>query len=150
MAAAALAVAALGMTGGTAWAGTQPSTTTVQHATQTFHDVVPCVGLATITITFNAVEHTTTTTTGFHETSTQTGTFSAVLDDGSGTATGKFTMWDGFNSADGVNGEGTFTFSGHVSTGPGTGTSWHETAHFTGPLAEGSNPKVAFDRFRCF
>ena len=50
----------------------------------------------------------------------------------------------------GVNGEGTFTFSGHVSTGPGAGMNWHETAHFTGPLAEGSNPKVAFDRFRCF
>jgi hypothetical protein len=37
-----------------------------------------------------------------------------------------------------------------VSTGPGAGTHWHETAHFTGPLANGSNPKVAFDRFRCF
>jgi len=150
VAVAALTVAALAMTGGTAWAQAQPSTTTEHNATETFHDELPCVGPATITITYNAVEHTTTTATGFHETSTQTGTFSAVLDDGSGTATGKFTMWDGFNSADGVNGEGTFTFSGHVSTGPGAGTNWHETAHFTGPLAEGSNPKVAFDRFRCF
>ena len=147
---AASTVAALGMTGGTAWAQAQPSTMIEHNATDTFHDEVPCVGPATITITYNAVEHTTTTATGFHETSTQTGTFSAVLDDGSGTATGKFTMWDGFNSPDGVNGEGTFNFSGHVSTGPGAGTNWHDTAHFTGPLAEGSTPKVAFDRFRCF
>src|SRR6266567_469080 len=93
IAVAALTVAALGVSGGTAWAQSQPSTTTEHNATGTFHDELPCVGPATITITYNAVEHTTTTATGFHETSTQTGTFSAVLDDGSGTATGRFTMW---------------------------------------------------------
>jgi hypothetical protein len=143
------AAAAFAFAVGLGMAPALAATTTQHHATQTFHDAVPCVGEATITIVFNAVQHQSTNPGGgFHETDTMTGTFSAVLDAG-GTSSGKFTMWDGFNTADGVTGEGSFTFNGHVSDGVGAGTSWHENAHFVGPVDPTAIPKLAFDKFRC-
>jgi hypothetical protein len=144
------AAAAFAFAVGLGMAPASAATTTQHHATQTFHDAVPCVGEATITIVFNAVQHESTNPGGgFHETDTMTGTFSAVLDAG-GTSSGKFTMWDGFNTADGVTGEGSFTFNGHVSDGVGAGTNWHENAHFVGPVEPTAIPKLAFDKFRCF
>src|SRR5262249_22941358 len=80
-----------------AWAAANPETTTEHRATETFHDLVPCIGDGQITITYNAVEHTTENASGFHATFTQTGTFSAVLDQG-GTSAGRFTNWGNFNT----------------------------------------------------
>ncbi len=128
---------------------------TEHHATETFHDVLSCVGDATITLTFNAVMHEDQAANGsFHGTFTMTGTFSAVLDAG-GTSSGRFTIWGGFNaSADGSMGTTTFTFNGTVKSGVAAGTSWHEVSHFTGPFDADGNPlfdlaKVAFDRLSC-
>jgi hypothetical protein len=148
--AAAAAVLVAGVLGGAgpASAAATPETDHVHAGTETIHDILPCVGPATITITYNAVEHTTTTSTGFHETDTMTGTFTAVLDAG-GTSAGKFTIWDGFNTANGVTGETTFTFNGHVSEGIGAGTNWNFVAHLTGPLDPSQLPIVAFERDRC-
>src|SRR5213592_2024516 len=91
--------------------GPASATTVTEHGvTETFHDEVPCVGFGDITITYNSVEHESTNPGGgVHATFTQTGTFTAVLDQG-GTSSGKFTMWGNFNSQDGVTGNSTFTF----------------------------------------
>jgi hypothetical protein len=136
-------------------AAASADTVTEHHATETIHDVLPCVGDATITLTYNAVTHEDQAANGsFHGTFTMTGTFSAVLDAG-GTSSGRFTIWGGFNaSADGSMGTTTFTFNGTVKSGVGAGTSWHEVMHFTGPFDADGNPlfdlaKVAFDRFSC-
>jgi hypothetical protein len=124
-------------------------TVTQHQVTQVIQDVVPCVGPATITIVFNTVEHQSTNPGGgFHATDTTTGTFTAVLDAG-GVSAGHFTVWDNFNTPDGVTGEGSFTFNGHVSSGVGAGTNWHENAHFVGLLDPTSIPKVAFDKSHC-
>jgi hypothetical protein len=130
-------------------------TVTEHNVTEVIHDAVPCVGDATITITYNAVEHFSVAANGsLHGTFTQTGTFAAVLDAG-GTSSGRFTMWGGFSSsADGSQGTTTFTFNGTVKSGVGAGTSWHENMHFTGPFDADGNPqfdlaKVAFDKFTC-
>jgi hypothetical protein len=137
-----------------AWAAANPGTTTEHNATETFHDQVPCVGPGQITITYNAVEHMTENATGFHATFTQTGTFSAVLDQG-GTSSGRFTTWDGFNTdTSGQRANGTGTFSVTVKSGVGAGTHFHDVFHFTGPVDADGNPifslaKVAFDRASC-
>ena len=130
-------------------------TVTEHRITETMHDVLPCVGEATITVTYNAVEHESQSADGsFHGTATQTGTFSAVLDAG-GSSSGRFTVWDGFNHLiPNLTGTFTLTFSGTVQSGVGAGTSWHEVSHFTGSLDADGNPqldlaKVAFDRFTC-
>jgi len=65
-----------------ALAAANPETTHEHHATETFNDQVPCVGPGEITITYNEVDHMTENANGFHATFTQTGTFSAVLDQG--------------------------------------------------------------------
>jgi hypothetical protein len=149
-------LAALVWPAGTALADrAQPTTTTEHNATETFHDELPCVGLAEITLTYNEVEHVTENSTGFHFTFTQTGTFSAVLDAG-GTSAGRFTIWGGGNSdLTGERANGTFTFSGTVKSGVGAGTSWNSVMHFTGPIDPATGEpifdlaKVAFDRFSC-
>jgi hypothetical protein len=131
-------------------AGSAVAVTTTEHGvTETFHDEVPCVGFGIITITYNGVEHESTTPGGgVHATFTQTGTFTAVLDAG-GTSAGKFTIWGNFNSADGVTGNSTFTFNAHVTSGVGAGTSAHDNSHFNGSLDGATDPKVAFDKFHC-
>jgi hypothetical protein len=130
-------------------------TVTEHNVTETMHDVLPCVGDATITVTYNAVEHFNQAADGsVHGTATNTGTFSAVLDAG-GTSTGRFTVWDGFNhSADSSQVTFTETFSGTVKSGVGAGTNWNSVSHFTGALDADGNPipdlvKVAFDKFTC-
>jgi hypothetical protein len=136
-------------------AAASAETVTAHNETETMHDVVPCVGEATITITYNAVEHFSVGANGsVHGTFTQTGTFVAVLDSG-GTSSGRFTIWGGFNGIPGgSNGATTFTFSGTVKSGVGAGTTWSEVMHATAPLDADGNPildlaKVAFDNFRC-
>ena len=137
-----------------ALAGANPQTTHEHNATETFHDQVPCVGDGQITITYNEVDHMTENATGFHATFTQTGTFSAVLDQG-GTSSGRFTQWGNFNTdTTGQRANSTFTFNLTVKSGVGAGTHFHENAHFTGPVDANGNPilslaKVAFDRARC-
>jgi hypothetical protein len=130
-------------------------TVTEKNVTETMHDVLPCVGDATITVTYNAVEHVNQAANGsVHDTNTNTGTFTAVMDAG-GTSTGRFTVWDGANhSADSSQVTFTLTFSGTVKSGVGAGTNWNEVSHFTGALDADGNPipdlvKVAFDNFRC-
>jgi hypothetical protein len=130
-------------------------TVTEHRVSETMHDVLPCVGDATITVTYTAVSHESQAANGsVHGTATNTGTFSAVLDAG-GTSTGRFTVWDGFNhSADGSQVTFTFTFSGTVQSGVGAGTSWNSVSHFTGALDANGEPipdlvKVAFDKFSC-
>jgi hypothetical protein len=137
-----------------AWAAANPETTHEHHATETFHDEVPCVGAGVITITYNEVDHMTANANGFHATFTQTGTFSAVLDQG-GTSSGRFTTWGNFNTdTTGQQANGTFIFSLTVKSGVGAGTHFNENAHFTGPVDADGNPifslaKVAFDNARC-
>jgi hypothetical protein len=136
--------------------GTAAADTVTEHnVTETMHDVLPCVGEATITVTYNAVEHFSMAANGsLHGTATNTGTFSAVLDAG-GTSVGRFTVWDGFSLNPGTSqGTFTFTFSGTVMSGVGAGTSWHMVSHYTGSYDSDGNRtfspvKVAFDRFRC-
>jgi opacity protein-like surface antigen len=149
-------VAALVLSAGAASAApAQPVTTTEHHATEVIHDEVPCVGVGEITLTYNEVDHANETANGFHFTFTQTGTFSAVLDDG-GTSSGRFTIWGGGNSdPTGERANGTFTFSGTVRSGVGAGTSWNSVSHFTGPVDPATGEpifdlaKVAFDRLNC-
>ena len=129
-------------------------TVTEHNVTETMHDALPCVGDATITITYNEVDHFSQAANGsIHGTSTQTGTFSAVMDAG-GTSTGRFTVWDGFSISPDGSGTFTITFSGTVKSGVGAGTGWHEVMHVTGTFDADGNPipdltKVAFDKFRC-
>jgi spore coat protein U-like protein len=145
-----IATACLVAAGTLGMAGTAAAeTTTVHGVTETFHDEVPCLGFGEITLTFNAVEHESSTPGGgIHATFTQTGTFTAVLDAG-GTSSGKFTNWGNFNTADGVTGNSTFTFNLRVTSGVGAGTSFHENDHFNGALDELTDPKVAFEKSRC-
>lgn len=111
-------------------------TTTVKNATETFVDVVPtCAGggpAYEITITYNAVEHSTTFADGrVHETFTQTGTFVAtpVDDPALPSFTGKFTIWGGFN-ANGAAVNGTFTFNLHGTGSDGSTLNVHQVDHF--------------------
>ena len=137
-----------------AWAA-DTETTHEHNATETFHDEVPCVGTGEITLTYNEVEHATENSNGFHATFTQTGTFTAVLDQG-GTSSGRFTIWGNINTdPTGQRANGTFIFSLTVKSGVGAGTSFNEVMHFTGPVdlqtmePDPSLAKVIFDRARC-
>lgn len=124
-------------------------TSTYHHQSETFHSVVPCVGPATITTIYNADVHLSTTPGGgYHETDNTTGTFTAVFDTG-GIASGSFMIWSAFDTADFVNGSGSFAWNGHVSAGVGAGTSWHENSHYLGSVDLSGTPKVAFDDFHC-
>ena len=137
-----------------AWAA-DTETTHEHNVTETFHDEVPCVGTGEITLTYNEVEHATENANGFHATFTQTGTFTAVLDQG-GTSSGRFTIWGNINTdPTGQQANGTFIFSLTVKSGVGAGTSFNDVFHFTGPVdlqTEEPIPdlaKVIFDRARC-
>ncbi|MGH8926626.1 MAG: hypothetical protein ACRDWA_18685 [Acidimicrobiia bacterium] len=110
-------------------------TVTVHGVTETFVDVAPtCEGggpLFEITLTFNAVEHTTSFADGrIHVTFTQTGTFVAVpLDPADQGASGHFTVWGGFNqNKQTVN--GTFTLNINGQFDDGTKISTHLVDHF--------------------
>lgn len=109
-------------------------TTTQNNLVETFNDSFPpnCAfdnPFYTITTTSNRVEHATLFLDGrAHTTVTDTGTFVAThptLPD----ATGKFTIWEGFND-NGFVVNGTFTFNGRGRFDDGTRFDWHFTGHF--------------------
>jgi len=115
---------------------TPPVTDTVTvKGTETFIDVAPTCEeggpLYEITIDFNLVEHSTVSATGAHFTFTQTGTFVAVaLEAGEPDASGRFTVWGGFNENPGGAVNGTFTFAVRGSFDDGTRINTHLTDHF--------------------
>lgn len=111
---------------------TETSTT---KGTETFVDVAPTceVGgpLYQITIDFNLVEHSTVSEDGEHFTFTQTGTFDAVaLEAGEPDASGRFTVWGGFNQNPGGAVNGTFTFNVRGTFEDGTRINTHLVDHF--------------------
>lgn len=128
------------------------STTEHEHgATETFVDVIPCLGdaLFEITLTYNEVDHVTTLPNDtVHATFTQTGTFSAVpVDDPSlPSFSGHFTIWGGFNG-NAKNAEGTFTFTIHGTGSDGSQIDFHETMHFT--VSATGVGTVEFDKISC-
>lgn len=163
-----VAVAALflGAMAGSALAS-KPITLTFheKHATDTFHEEIPCIdggAEATITITENGVFHVTAAGIDdqgtpdpdddvfippYHVTGTFTGTFVAVPDDPSlPTFTGHFTQWFGENSNTKTH-VGTFTFTviGHGSDG--STLKFHDTAHFR---VTPQGVVLEFDKPRCF
>ena len=131
-----LLITGLIFVGSPAFAGPPTTeTTTVKNGTETFVDVVPtCAGggpAYVITLTFNAVEHTTTFADGSsHETFTETGNFVATpLNDPTlPSYTGKFTVWGGFNANNNVV-NGTFTFNVHGTGSDGSTINTHEVDH---------------------
>jgi hypothetical protein len=109
------------LTAAPASAAASATTETVHGVTDTFPTVNPCTGdPGIVTLTYNAVFHTSTDATGgTHLTGTMTGTFAFVPDDATQPSyTGRFTNWFGGNI--GANGEGfwsTFSLTGYGSDG---------------------------------
>lgn len=109
--------------------------TTTGKATDTFIDVlVPACEdggpLYEITIDYNFIEHATVSDTGAHFTFTQTGTFVAeALEPGEPDASGRFTVWGGFNENPGGAVSGTFTFSARGKFEDGTKLNFHLVDH---------------------
>ena len=124
-------------------------TTTVKNGTQTFADVLPCAapGDYVITLTFNAVEHTSTAANGSeHHTVKMTGTLTAVPVSGIGPSyTGHFTTG---NSDNGNANSATFTvaFTIHAVGSDGSRLTFHDTVHST---INTSGLIVIFDKPRC-
>lgn len=128
-------------------AATETTTEHLKRVTETFTDVAPCVGEAVITITYNAVFHSTENANGEHFTGTLTGKFEAdPLEAGLPNYTGRFTQWFGSNvRADGSTETFTFSVTGKASDGSGR-IRFHQVAHLT------TNKKgtiVEFDRTKC-
>jgi hypothetical protein len=114
-------------------AGAVSETTIEKDFTETFTDIVPCVGddLFDITVTYNLVEHETIGPKSAHFTFTQTGTFVAVPQDASlPTYTGRFTEWGGFNE-NAKNAAGTFTFSLRGTADDGSTITFNAVEHFS-------------------
>jgi len=145
---------------GSAAAGKPVIFTDHEHkATDTFHDVIPCLdggAPATITTTENGVVHLTAAGLDangdpippYHITGTFTGTVVAVPDDPSlPTYTGHFTTWFGENSnAKSFVDTDTFTVIAHGSDG--SIIKFHDTFHVT-VNAQGQ-VTVEFDKPHCF
>ena len=135
-----------------AFAGGNGSTTftqTFHNATDTFVDVIPCLGYpATITTTYNGVFHYTVNKAGdFWGTGTQTGDVVAVpLDPTLPTYTGHFTTWFG-TSDNKQNGVDHSTFSVHATGSDGSSISFHETMHMS--TNANGDLVVSFDKPVC-
>jgi hypothetical protein len=130
--------------------GAVSETVTEHGATETFVDVIPCLGdaLYEITITYNGVSHITTLPNGtVHVTFTQTGTFEAVpvFDASLPSYSGHFTIWGGFNGNK-KNAASTFTFTIKGTGSDGSHIDFHETAHFS---VSATGLVVEFDKIRC-
>jgi hypothetical protein len=163
-----IVVAALLLATMSGTAAARPVTLTFheKNATETFQDVIPCLGNgevpATITTTANGVFHVTaagiddqgtpdpeddTFIPPYHVTGTFTGTFVAVPDDPSfPTFTGHFTQWFGENS-NRANIAATFTFTVIGSGSDGSRLRFHVTAHFS---STPSGATLEFEKPRCF
>src|SRR5512135_2381802 len=134
--------------------GAQSFTQTFHNATDTFQQLIPCIGPdaaganGTITITYNGVMHFTVNEAGdFWGTGTETGTAVAVPDDPSlPTYTGHFTTWFGV-SENNRNYVESQTFTVHATGTDGSSITFHETMHLTyngnGELV------VSFDKAMC-
>ena len=124
--------------------------TTTEHqkrTTETFTEQLPCVGEAVITITYNAVFHTTENKNGSHVTGTLTGKFSAdPVAEGIPNYVGRFTQWFGENLNKKTE-NATFTFS---VTGRAVDRSgrirFHQVAHIT---TNQNGTVVEFDKMSC-
>ena len=124
-------------------------TSTVKNGSQTFVDVIPCgaPGNYLITLTFNAVEHTSAAANGSeHETFTMTGTFTAVPVSGAGPSyTGHFTTWDGDNG-NAKNVTFTVTVTIHAIGSDGSRLTFHDTVHLN---TSASGLLVVFEKPHC-
>lgn len=130
-----LVVLATGLTAAVAAASPPETDTVTGKGTETFVDVAPTCEeggpLYEITIDFNFVEHSTVSENGAHFTFTQTGTFVAVaLEAGEPDASGRFTVWGGFNENPGGAVNGTFTFNVRGQFEDGTRINTHLVDHF--------------------
>lgn len=134
--------------------------------TETFHDVIPCLGEGgapgTITTTENGVFHVTAAGIDdqgtpdpdddvfippYHVTGTFTGRVVAVPDDPSlPRFTGHFTQWFGEN-VNRQNAAATFTFTVIAVGSDGSVIKFHETAHFS---VTPNGAVLTFDKPRCF
>lgn len=138
------AALALLLTAPAALAETEVFTVTEKNVTEQFKDVLPCVGKADITITYNAVFHATQLDDGtYHLTGTLAGTFTAVAK--GVTYSGHFAQWFGENSNK-KSFNGTFTFHIAGSGSDGSRVNFQETAHFS-VSAKGST--IEFDKTKC-
>ncbi len=129
--------------------GSYSVTQTYHNATDSFVDVVPCVGdPATITLTYNGVFHFNVNKAGdFWGTGTQTGSVVAVpLDTSLPTYTGHFTTWFGI-SENNRNSVQTDTFSVIAYGSDGSVIKFNETQHIT--LNANGDVVVAFDKPVC-
>jgi len=113
-----------------------------------FVTLFPCVGDATITITFNAVVHINTDDRGgIHATFTTTGEVVAgPVDAALPTYTGHFMMWGGFNG-NLKNAAGTFTFVVIASGSDGSTVKFQLVQHFS---VSASGVVLMFEKPRCF
>jgi hypothetical protein len=156
----------LAVMSGTAAARPVTMTFHEKNETETFRDVIPCLGEepapATITTVESGVFHVTaagiddqgtpapdddTFIPPYHVTGTFTGTFTAVPDDPSlPTFTGHFTQWFGEN-VNRQNVAATFTFTIIGQGSDGSILKFHDTAHFS---ATPQGATLEFDKFRCF
>ncbi len=126
--------------------GTETVTEHEKRATETFVDELPCVGEATITITYNSIFHSTENKKGHHVTFTITGKFVADPTDPTlPSYRGRFTQWFGERSTEKVEG-GTFTFSVTGKGDDGSRLRFHEVAHFT---VNENGLIVEFDKTKC-
>lgn len=111
--------------------GSTTFTQTFHNATDSFVDVIPCLGApATITLTYNGVLHYTVNKAGdFWATGTQTGSVEAVpLDSSLPTYTGHFTTWFG-TSDNKQNSVDHSTFTVHATGSDGSRLTFHDTMH---------------------
>ncbi len=127
--------------------GATTETETFKGVTETFVDVVPCIGLAETTITYNRVVHTTTTPNGgFHSTETFTIKFTVdPLDESLPTFSGHATARFGFNDNRRTDTE---TVILHLvgKGSDGSRVKFHATAHIT---VVGDEVIVEFDKGGC-
>ena len=129
--------------------GVAAETTTehLKNETETFTDELPCVGEAVITITYNAVFHTTENRNGSHVTGTLTGKFEAdPTAAGVPSYRGRFTQWFGENlNRRSQNATFTFSVTGRATDGSGR-IRFHQVAHIT---TNKNGTTVEFDKTRC-
>lgn len=139
-----VAAAALLLAAPAALAEAEVFTITEQNVTEQFTDVLPCVGTADITITYNAVFHATQLDDGtYHLTGTLAGSFTAVADDV--TYTGRFAQWFGENS-NRKSFAATFTFHVVGTGSDGTTVNFQETGHYS---VSAKGLVITFDKTKC-
>lgn len=128
--------------------GATSFTQTFHNATDTFVDVIPCLGVpGTITLTYNGVFHVTVNKAGdLWATGTETGSLIAVpLDTSLPTYTGHFTAWFG-TSDNNQNSVDHSTFSIRATGSDGSTITFHDTAHMS---TNANGVILSFDKPSC-